>query len=61
MTLTLWLEQADEWEVVEKGNRAVEITNMYGGRYLLFEDGEVAGQTDSAKEAHNFIANAWYL
>lgn len=61
MTLTLWLEQANENEAVENKNRAVVITNMCGGRYLLFEDDEVAGQTDSAKEAHNFLANAWYL
>lgn len=61
MTLTLWLEQAEEWEAVENGNRTVVIANMCGGRYLLFEDGEVAGQTDDAKKAHNFLANAWYL
>lgn len=35
--------------------REVEVTNMCGGRYLCYEHGEVARQTDDEAIAYNFL------
>lgn len=53
-----FLKAGDCWDFVEEGNRRVEIANMVGGRYLLLEDGDVAGQTDDESEAVEFLKGA---
>ena len=50
-----FLKCGDCWDFVEEGNRRVEIANMIGGRYLLLEDGDVAGQTDDESKAVEFL------
>lgn len=40
-------------------NRMIEIGNMVGGRYEMYEDGEFVGCTSKAIEAAEFIAEGW--
>lgn len=40
-------------------NRMVEIGNMTGGRYEMYEDGEFVGCTSKVVEAAEFIAEGW--
>lgn len=40
---------------VSENNRKVEIVDMCGGRYLLFEDGEVCGVVETVLEAVRFL------
>lgn len=46
-----WLKNGSYGDWVEEGNRRITIENMAGGRYLLTEAGEVAGQTNSEQYA----------
>lgn len=39
----------------EENGREVEVTNMCGGRYLCYENGEVARQCDDEAIAYNFL------
>lgn len=50
-----FLESGECGDWVKEDNREVEVANMIGGRYLLWEDGDVAGQTDDVSEAVLFL------
>lgn len=39
----------------EENGRMVEVTEMCGGRYLYYENGEVAGQSNSARDAYKYL------
>lgn len=51
----VFLESGECGDWVREDNREVEVANMVGGRYLLWEDGDVAGQTDDVSEAVSFL------
>ena len=39
----------------EENGKKVEIANMCGGRYLCYDNGEVAKQTNNESIAYNFL------
>lgn len=53
-----WLETGAEGSYAENAGRRVEVVNMCGGRYLLYEFGEVAGLTDEIGKALVFLC--WF-
>lgn len=46
-----WLKNGSYGDWVEENGRRITVENMAGGRYLLTEAGEVAGQTNSEQYA----------
>lgn len=55
LAVPVFLESGECGDYVKEGNREVEVANMVGGRYLLWEDGDVAGQTDDVSDAVLFL------
>lgn len=57
--VTDFLANGEEGHFVSNhdNGRTVEITNMCGGRYLCYDGGEVAKQTDDEAVAYGFLMN----
>ena len=54
------MEYGDYVENDDTGHlRVAEVTNMCGGKYLMFEDREVCGLTSDVEEVAKFIAEGW--
>ena len=50
-----FLANGDEGTFVREGDREVEVSNMVGGRYLLWEGRDVAGQTNDIDRCVQFL------
>ena len=49
-----------DWVENEDNNRFVELGNMIGAKYELYEDHEFIGGTSDVVAAAQFIAKGWY-
>ena len=48
-----------DWVENEDNNRYIELGNMIGGKYELYEDHEFIGVTSDVVAAAQFIAEGW--
>ena len=51
--------EVGDWAENEDNNRYIEIGNMIGAKYELYEDHEFIGGTNDAVSAAQFIAEGW--